>query len=383
MRLTEQLIKNKKFDKKNCKIYDGDGLYLKIAKNGNKFFYFRYTINYRERHMSLGRYPNLSLLEARKRCIELRYKIFKGIDPLEERKTKFSSYKVKEEDFATIAREWYELNRLKWKNRKHIQQTISSLENHIFPFIGDSPLSKISTPQLLPIISALEDKPETASRVKHRLKAIFDYALHSGKISINPALHLPNIKRQAKNYPSLPYQELGDFLRRLDGYNNQKVVLALRLLVLTFVRSGELRFGKWEEIRGNEWHIPADRMKMKRPHIVPLSDWALETLEALKTLKTDDSPYFVIGSRKQPLSDMTLSMAMKRLGYAGKAVPHGFRATASSCLNESGLFNPDAIERQLAHIDQNKVRNAYNRADYMEERHRMMQWYSDFIKNIY
>lgn len=226
----------------------------------------------------------------------------------------------------------------------------------------------------------LHDRPETASRVKH-MRAVFDYATQTDRIARNPAVGLPKIFRGiVKKQHALPISELGEFFSRLESYGNRQTILALRLLILTMTRSGELRFGQWQELNGNEWHIPGERMKMKRPHIVPLSDWALETLEELRCLRRNNSPYFVIGNRNTPLSDTTLSIAMKRLGYAGRAVPHGFRATASTAMNESGLWNPDAIERQLAHIDENAVRAAYNRAEYLEERHLMMQWWADFIR---
>ncbi|SUO93014.1 tyrosine-type recombinase/integrase [Suttonella ornithocola] len=172
---------------------------------------------------------------------------------------------------------------------------------------------------------------------------------------------------------------IGEFFQRLEGYTNRKTQLALQLLILTLTRSGELRHGQWIEIIDKDWHIPAERMKMKRPHIVPLSDWALEILAEMRSLNKYGSPYFVTGNRNQPLSDMTLSKAMERLGYKGIAVPHGFRAMGSSVLNESGLWNPDAIERQLAHAESNAVRAAYNRAEYLDERRKMLQWYSDFI----
>ena len=147
------------------------------------------------------------------------------------------------------------------------------------------------------------------------------------------------------------------------------------------VRSGELLGAEWAEIEGNEWHIPAEKMKMRRPHVVPLSDWALETLEELRQLRKAESPLLFTGNRNKPVRQNIFSITMTKMGYRNIAVPHGFRAMASSILNESGLWNPDAIERQLAHQQNNKIRAAYNRAEYIEERRKMMQWYSDFIKS--
>lgn len=371
---------------KSKRLYGSDGLMVDIKPSGNKYFYFRYSFAGKVRHMSLGRYPVLSLEKAREWALEFRFQVLKGIDPLEERKRKQASYKqalqAQENTFEKIAREWYERKRHEWKNAKHGQQVINTLSEYVFSSIGNTPITEITTPDLLTIIDRIAHKHETASRVKQRIKAVFDYAIQTGRATANPAASLPMMKRRGKqkNHPSLPYQELGEFLRRCDGYSNRKTALALRLLILTMTRSGELRSGKWEELHGDEWHIPEARMKNGLPHIVPLSDWALETLDELRQLNKYNSPYFVTGNRNTPISDMTLSVAMKRLGYENRAVPHGFRATASSCLNESGLWNADAIERQLAHKEQNAVRAAYNRAEYLEERKKMMQWYSNFIR---
>lgn len=384
--LTDKLIKQNNPPKGVAKrIYGSDGLVLDIKASGNKYFYFHYTFNKKSRFMALGRYPNLSLEKAKEYCLELRYQLLKGFDPLEERKKQQNSYKKKHDTFETIAREWYARKAPQWKNPKHAQQVINTLSQYVFFHIGAKLITDVSTLEIMAIIDPLaESKPETASRVKQRINAIFEFAIQTGRVKHNPASNIPKIVRsitqKVKHHPALPRERIAEFFERLKSYPNRKVQLALTLLILTITRSGELRFGRWEELKGDEWHIPAERMKMKRAHIVPLSDWALEILDELKKLNKN-SPYFVTGNRNNPISDMTLSMAMKRLGYAGIAVPHGFRAMASSILNESGLFNPDAIERQLAHVEMNKVRSAYNRAEYLEERHRMMQWYSDFIKN--
>lgn len=385
--LTDKLIRETNPPKGTSKkLYGTEGLFVDIKPSGNKYFVLRYTINGRTRHMSLGRYPVLSLEKAKEWALEFRFQILKGFDPLEERKKRQAHDKrvkqVKANTFEMLAHEWYERKRPEWKNKKHAQQVINTLSVEVFPYIGDKPVTEITTPDLLPVMDRIANKPETATRVKQRITNVFDYAIQTGRATLNPASSLPTIKRtqNQSHQPSLPYDELGDFLNRCSQYANQKTALALRLLVLTFVRSGELRKGRWDELQGDEWHIPAERMKNGLPHIVPLSDWALETLEELRSLNKYNSPYFVTGTRNTPIGDATLSAAMKRMGYEGRAVPHGFRATASSALNESGLWNPDAIERQLAHKEKNAVRAAYNRAQYLSERKRMMQWYADFIR---
>ena len=286
--------------------------------------------------------------------------------------------------FECIAREWYEYQRPAWKNAKHVQQVIHTLEQYAFPRIGNNAIDAIPATDILAVLNALNDRPETASRLKQRLSAVFNFAIQTGRATFNPAASAPKIVRSAdkrvKHHPALPVAEIGTFLRELDNYANRKTALALRLLILTLTRSGEVRRGEWTEISGDTWHIPAERMKMGLAHTVPLSDWALETLDELRTLNRYNSPYFVTGNRNQPPSDTTLSLAMQRMGYGGRAVPHGFRAMGSSILNESGLWNPDAIERQLAHSEANKVRAAYNRAGYLDERRRMMQWYGEYLR---
>ena len=265
-----------------------------------------------------------------------------------------------------------------------MQQVIGSLERYAFPAIGKKGMDSILPTDILALLNAMADKPETASRVKQRISAVFDFAIQTGRATHNPAAAAPKIVRSAdkrvKHHPSLPVAEIGTFLRSREEYPNRKTALLLRLLVLTLTRSGEVRYGAWSEIHDNEWHIPAARMKMGMAHTVPLSDWALETLAELRQLNDHGGPYFATNNLNRPLNCVALSKAMQRMGYGDRAVPHGFRAMGSSILNESGQWNPDAIERQLAHRERNKVRAAYNRAEYLEERQRMMQWYSDYLR---
>ena len=189
--------------------------------------------------------------------------------------------------------------------------------------------------------------------------------------------------KRVKHHPALPVAEIGTFLRELDNYANRKTALALRLLILTLTRSGEVRRGEWTEISGNTWHIPAEKMKMGLAHTVPLSDWALELLRELHGL-TGNTPYLFPSRTKQDghISENTLGKIMNGMSYKGIATPHGFRSLASSILNEQG-YNPDAIERQLAHEESNRIRAAYNRAEYLAERREMMQWYSGYLRERY
>lgn len=380
MKLTETLIRSLSLPSKPKKLFDGGGLYLYLTPAG-KYWRYKYRFWGKERTLALGVYPEISLKKARNEHIKAKLLISNGRDPVEEKKRlKREIGGIYKNTFAEIAREWYALQRPKWKNKKHAQQVINTLEMYVNPLIGHIPIDSVLPLAIFDVLKSISDKPETANRVKQRISAVFEHAILTGRATHNPASSMPKIiKNQINHHPALPKERIPEFFSRLALYPNRTTQLALRLLILTFVRVGELRQGEWNEIRGNEWHIAAEKMKMKRPHIVPLSDWALETLDELKTLSQTN--LIITGNKNKMMSDNTLSVAMKRMGYTGIAVPHGFRSLASSVLNESGLWNPDAIERQLAHKEANTIRAAYNRAEYLEERHRMMQWYSDQIRN--
>lgn len=383
MKLTEKTIKHAEANGRIRKLFDGGGLHLFITPKGGKYWRYRYRFHGQDCTLSLGVYPKISLKKARQLHRDAQTLLDQGINPHAHKQQQKQTAR-KQDSFEKIAREWYAHQKPAWKNAKHAQQVINTLTQYAFPQIGDMPIDDIPATAILTILTPLADKAETASRLKQRISSVFDFAIRTGRATLNPAASAPKITRSGHNrvrhQPSLPKAEIGEFFRRLECYPNRKTVLALRLLILTLARSGEVRQGQWVELHGNEWHIPGERMKMGLPHIVPLSDWALETLEELRDLNRFDSPFFVTGNRNRPMSDMTLSMAMKRMGYGGRAVPHGFRAMGSTILNESGLWNPDAIERQLAHREANKIRAAYNRAEYLEERQKMMQWYADYIR---
>lgn len=381
MKLTDIMIRTIPLPDKPKKLFDGGGLYLFLTFSG-KYWRYKYRFYGKERTLAIGVYPEVSLKSARTAHMTAKVLLSNGIDPIMDKKRlkQERQKEVSNNTFAEIAREWHELKRPEWKNAKHAQQVINTLETYAFPLIGHIPITSILPLAVFDVLKSISDKPETANRLKQRINAVFEHAILTGRTTYNPASSMPKmLKKQVEHHPALPQELIPDFFRQLDFYSNRTTQLALQLLVLTFVRVGELRQAEWSEIKGNEWHIPAEKMKMERPHIVPLSDWALEILAELKSLKTHPNWIFV-SNRNKPISDNTLSVAMKRLGYKNIAVPHGFRSLASSILNESGLWNPDAIERQLAHKDPNKIRAAYNRAEYLEERHRMMQWYADNIK---
>lgn len=383
MRLTELLIKNTPFTGKTVKLFDGGGLYLLINCKG-RYWRYKYRFCGREKCLALGIYPNINLRMAREAHREARILLDKGKCPAtEKQRIKQGQMQAQTNTFALIANEWYEMKRPEWSNPKHAQQVINTLTVEVFPYIGALPISDITPMMTLNVLRRIQDRPETCSRVKQRINAVFNFAVQTGRLTFNPAQSLPNLNRNkgVKHHPALPANEIPEFFVKLSAYNNLQTQLAMRFLMLSFVRVGTLISAEWSDIDGNEWQIPAKKMKMKRPHVVPLSDWALETLEELRENNPNSSLIFPSPRcLTKPISNNTLSLAMKRMGYAGRATPHGFRSLASSVMNESGLFNTDAIERQLAHQEKNAVRAAYNRAEYLDERHKMMQWWSDYLK---
>jgi integrase len=266
---------------------------------------------------------------------------------------------------------------------------VTSLEKDAFPVLGDLSVKEITPPMVLEVIRAVESRGalDVASRVLQRTSAIFRYAIQTGRASYNPAADMKGVlkTRKVEHRSAISQGELPDFLKKLDSYSGDPITkLAMRLIVLTFVRTGELRGARWEEfdVDQGEWRIPAERMKMRSPHIVPLSPQALAVVEELRPL-TGHFDLLFPSQRDQgkPISENTLLYALYRLGYHKRATVHGFRALASTILNETG-FRSDVIERQLAHVERNKVRAAYHRSEYLEERQKMMDWWGACIESM-
>ena len=291
--------------------------------------------------------------------------------------------------FRVIAEEWHEVNKSKWTER-HARVLMRRLELHIFPDLGNRPVKEIKPLDLLETIRKIEKRKAThlSRRLLQVCKSIFRYALVTQRVEYNPASDLQGtlVPHKEKHYPTLQPQELPKFLVSLEQVaTTLQNKLAIKLLLLTFMRQGELRHSKWTDINwdAEEWLIPAENTKMRDAHIVPLAKQTLELLKELQTL-TGYSHYLFPSQQRQKnpvMSENTVNVVLKRMGYEGKLVGHGFRALASTILNEHG-FRPDVIERQLAHAERNKVRAAYNRAEYLQERHKMMQWWADYIEKI-
>ena len=386
MPLTNIEVKKANPKEKSYKLADQKGLYLLVKPNGSKYWRWKYYVAGKEKLLALGTYPEVSLSEARRLCDEARLSHRAGEDPGEIKKREKLLARVRTENtFEAIAREWHQQQSGRW-TAKHTRRVIHSFEKDVFPDLGNRPIAEIEPVEILAVLRKIEqrDALDFAGRVLQRFKAVFRYAVQTSRAKINPASELTGVlkTRKVTHQPALDRTELPAFLVKLDAYEGEtNTRLALNLLILTFLRPGELRGARWEEfdLENQLWRVPAERMKMRVEHLVPLSCQALALLEELRPITGHFDLLFPNRNRpRHPISENTLSQALWRMGYKDQATAHGFRATASTILNEHN-FNRDAIERQLAHVEGNQVRAAYHRTEYLEARRHMMQWWADFI----
>ena len=373
------------------KLHDGEGLYLWVYADGRKHWRFRYWQQSKEKGLSLGVFEGtsgVSLKEARAKRDELRKQLDAGLDPSAERKAKDRRRKLAEANsFEAVALEWFGKRSATWVD-SHSSDVRRRLESNVFPILGSRPIAEIDAPELLAAVRRIEDRGsfDLAHRVLQVCGQVFRYGIATGRCSRDLSADLrgaltPHVK---KHQPAVKPEELPELMRKIATYNTIGDALtqhALELLALTFVRTNELIGATWAEFdfENRLWIIPAQRMKMGAEHIVPLSTHALAVLEQLKTL-AGHSKYLMPGrNAAKPISNNTMLYALYKLGFKSRMTGHGFRSVASTILNESSSFKPDAIERQLAHCERNAVRGAYNRAEYLAERQQMMQWWGDRI----
>ena len=372
------------------KLHDGQGLYLWVYEDGRKYWRLRYKIHNKEKSLSLGVYPVVGLKQARQLAQAERVKLVSNIDPSIDRQiNKQKSKEAAANSFKTVAVEWHAKQHT-W-TKTHSKSVLRKLEVDVFPYIGMYPISQIEAPQLLNMIRIIEHRGsyDLAHRVLGVCGQVFRYSVSTGRCTRDPTTDLRGAltPHKKKNQAAVKPEELSELLRAIATYESigdRQTQLALQLLALTFVRTNELIGALWTEFDLNSalWIVPATRMKMRNEHVVPLTRQALNILTELKTI-AGDSRYLLPGRNpNKPISNNTLLFALYRLGYKGKMTGHGFRAVASTALNESGLFSPDAIERQLAHGEKNEVRGAYNRAEYLPERKRIMTWWSDHLEAL-
>ena len=401
-RLTELAVKSAKPSEKVRKLTDGGGMYLLVHPNGSKYWRMDTRIDSKQKTLSFGVWPEVSLTEARERRDEARRKIKDDINPIEEKREqrRIKVVQVQEQErieqeqattFEVVAHEWMRRQEPRW-TEDHSRRTRRSLEQHVFPDLGDRPIAEIGLREVLDTLRRIEaeGKHEAASRARQRCEKVFGYGIITGQCEHNPAAGLRDALTPPRKKPqsALKPDELPEFLNRLEDYDGHMLTkLALWFMLYTFVRTKELRLAQWGEFETEgetpTWTIPAEKMKRRREHLVPLSFQAVEVLEQLEEFSGPDG--LVFPQQDNPhkaMSENTMLFALYRMGYHSRATTHGFRATASTILNESGLWHPDAIERQLAHVEGNKVRAAYDRSLHMEKRREMMQWWADHLDSL-
>ena len=391
MSLTDTFIRNVKPASSPRKYFDGEGLFLYVPPNGSKLWRMSYRFDGKTKLLSFGKYLTVGLRDARARKEEAKVMLDKGIDPSEQKKKQKEERRAEERDsFENLAREWHRV-RMSAFSEKHRNTVMYRLETYIFPVIGKRPISKLEKLDLLSLVKPLDDKGhhETARRVVQIVSQVFRYAEILGKAKYNIAdgmrgvLHPRKVTHRATITDP---KKVGQLLCEIDEYDGYfPLVCALKLAPLVFTRPTELRAAEWKEfdlVKG-EWRIPAERMKMRETHIVPLSKQVLAILEELQKFSGNEKYLFPsIRSSVRPISDATMLNALRRMGYQKDEMSvHGFRSIASTLLNELG-YNSDWIERQLAHGERNEVRAAYNYAEYLPERRRMMQEWADYLDEL-
>lgn len=386
--LTDAKVRNAKPKSSSYKLTDDRGLHIKVYPNNSKLWQLRYRLDGKQKTASLGKYSEVSLAEARKKRDAIRKSLGQGIDPIEEkREAKRQKLLAAEHTFEAIARDWL----LWWgpsRSERHVGYVARRLENDVFPIIGKKLLSEIEAQDVVFMTKLIEKRGalDLAKRAYQTTGQIFRYAVAHGLIKRNPTADVKpaDILASSKptNYARLSARELPRLQQKIEAYQGSAITrLATKFMMMNFVRTKELIGATWAEIDMDkaEWRIPAERMKMKSPHIVPLSRQSVQLLKSLQII-TGHRKYLFPGERdpQKTISNNTILKALERMGYKGRMTGHGFRGIASTVLHEEG-FNHQHIELQLAHQERNKVSASYNHATYLEKRRHMMQWWSDYL----
>lgn len=392
MPLTEAVIKAAEIREKSYRMKDTEGLFVEVRPSGKKVFRVRYWYHQRDSLVTIGEYPLFKLKDARDKRDEIRRLIANGIDPAALRAYEVTANERRLPTFGEIAVEWLARKKADSRSEKMKYILEMRLKKYILPFLSELTPDEVTAPMILNgIIRPIEEAGhlETAHRVLGICGQVFRYGVATGRASRDPSGDLRGALRPSpeRHLASITDKnKFGTLLRAIYDYDGSMVVkYAMIFLSLTFVRPGELRHAEWSEIDidASEWRIPAEKMKMRRLHVVPLSTQAIEVIQIMQRF-TGHGRYVFPSARtpsgSRPMSDMAMLAALRGMGYSKEEMTaHGFRHTASTLLNESGLWSPDAIERQLAHIDRNKIRAVYNYAEYLPERRKMMQWWADSL----
>lgn len=392
MNLTNIQIKNAKGTGKTYRLTDGRGMYLEVSPTGRKWWRYKYRIDGREKKLALGAYPDVSLKDAREKLYAARKLVDKGIDPLEHRRAaKASREESARNTFEVIAREWHTKNIGKWTD-DHGKSILTRFEKNLFPWLGSKSISQINHQDLLRTLNKVQDRGavETTHRLLQYCSKVCRYAIVTGRLERDFTIGLKEtlkpVQKQHLAAITNP-EEVAQLLRAIDGYEGHTLTKsALQFAPLVFVRPGELRQAEWPEINfeNAEWNIPAEKMKMREPHLVPLSEQALSILKEVHLITGQWKYVFPsVVSRLRPMSNNTINMALRRLGYTKEQMTaHGFRAMARTILDEVLGVRPDFIEHQLAHAVRDTNGRAYNRTSHLVERKKMMQQWADYLDSL-
>lgn len=396
MKLTNTACKNAKpFDppsKSPRKLADGHGLYLFVMPNGSKYWRFIYRFNGKQKTQAFGVYPEVSLKAARDKRTDARKLLDEGKDPsMEKKKQKVLYQQNNTNTFEVIAREWYENRKDSWKPR-YANEVIKRLEEDIFPEIGVYPIKEIEPPLLLQAIRKIENRGavDLAKRQLQKCGEVFRYAIATGRGVRDPSADIGDALKLVKkeHFASIDINEIPELLAAMNGNKARlypTTLNALKLIMLTFVRTNELINARWDEIDWDRklWTIPAERMKMGKVHLVPLADQAIEILKEQKEIAGKWEHVFPSPNKpRQSISNNTILGALKRLGFHGRHTGHGFRSLAMSAIKQELGYRHEVIDRQLAHVPKSKVTRAYDRADFLDERKVMMQAWASYLYDI-
>lgn len=386
MKLTARQVDTSRPKDKPYKLSDGGGLYLLVNPNGSRYWRLKYRIAGKEKLLALGVYPDITLAEARQKRADAKKVLAAGGDPGQEKQEeKQAKEQAVANSFERLAMEWHAHKSTSW-SEGYAEHLLMYLKKDIFPFIGQKAITDIGQVEMLNVLRKMEQRGvlDKLKKTRQACRQIFTYAIITGRAEHNPVSDLAGALKSPKqqHYPHLLVDQIPDFLRALSEYSGSTITRnATRLLMLTGLRTIELRASEWVDIDFDKgvWNIPSERMKMRRPHLVPLSSQVRELLEEIHQL-TGRGKYVFPGRNDagKPMSEASINQVIKRIGYDGKATGHGFRHTMSTILHEQG-YNTAWIETQLAHVDKNSIRGTYNHAQYLDGRREMLQWYADYM----
>ena len=386
MKLNNTKIKALKPDKKQYKVSDGRGLFLLVHPNGSKYWRLSYRYDDKQKTIALGTYPDISLAQARDKTHEIKSKIANGIDPSEQRKNQ--KRKIKKYTFLKVAKQWYNTNLEKW-TETHSRNIWKSLEDNVFYHLGERPIDKIDSMEMIEVLRIIENRGalEQLKKIRQRCNHIFIFAKVHGFIKSNPCEGIETVLKSPTrtNYNSIQLKELPQLVKSINNFDGEPTTKAgLKIALYTFLRTNEIRNATWDEIdfENKLWTIPEARMKMKRSHIVPMSKQVIEIFRELQNY-TGEYDYIFASSHKpqtQPMSNNAMLYGLYRLGYHGVMTVHGFRHLASTSLRELG-YPSHLVEKQLSHENKNKIEATYNKAEYLPDRIKMMQFWADFVDN--